>query len=82
MTTPPTALQRRIASRVVAADLAEPARVAAMAALGRRITVRPTLRNTLLQGAPAPLPRALRARIPQQAMAGMSAEIAHGRAGS
>lgn len=40
-------------------------------ALGRRMTVRPTLRNKLLQAALAPLPRPLRARILQQVMAGM-----------
>jgi uncharacterized protein len=63
---------------------ATPAAVArdTLAALGRRMTVRPTLRNKLLQGALAPLPRALRARILQQVMAGMTAGIAPGPAGS
>ncbi|MGY6553529.1 MAG: SDR family NAD(P)-dependent oxidoreductase [Wenzhouxiangella sp.] len=40
-------------------------------ALGRRMTVRPTWRNKLLQAALAPLPRPMRARILQQVMSGM-----------
>lgn len=46
-------------------------------ALGRRGTVRPGLLSKVLEGSLAPLPRALRTRILQQVMRGMTAHQRH-----
>jgi short-subunit dehydrogenase len=63
----------RAGLRMTGAAAPEQVARAALPALGRRMTVRPGLRNRLLQAALAPLTRPIRARILQQVMAGMTA---------